>query len=173
MKEYGVFEFGNDEFLFIEKTEAKEYGLREISEAEQKDISFLVSDDYISFFSNCTTDCVGKYTGFIGCWDYPEIMESFKKKVIRAHASLYNFLMNSKKLVWAEMRDKYFGGKAYVYPDEMIENLNKFDNKEIIAFLHYCTVYKERFCTGAYGEYAKDGFIIKLLLRLKKLPLSL
>ena len=59
----------------------------------------------------------------------------------------------------------------YVHPDEMIEHLSEFDSREIIGFLYYCTIYKERFCDGVYGLYAKEGFIGRLLIRLKEILL--
>ena len=137
---------------------------------EQKDISFLITDEYVSFFTTPTSECEGKSTGYIGSWDYPEIMETFKDKILRAYRALYNFrCYNGRKHVWAEMRDKYCNGRSYVHPDEMIEHLSEFDSREIIGFLYYCTIYKERFCDGIYGFYAKEGFIGRLLIRLKEL----
>ena len=97
-------------------------------------------------------------------------MVSFREKVLRAYAAIYDFRgYNGRRPVWAEMRDKYYNGKSYVYPDEMIEHLNEFDSREVIGFLYYCTVHKERFCDGSYGTYTMKGYIGRLLMKLKEL----
>ena len=169
--EYRVYEFGKDEFVCLEKEYAEKMGLREVSEEEQKDTSFLYVDEFISFFTNPPSECAGTPTGYLGSWNYPDIMESFRNKVARASAALYGFgcRPNGRKPVWAEMRDKYFNGKPYVDPDEMIGYLDEFDIREIIAFLHYCTIYKERFSDGIYGVFTMEGYIGRLLMRLKEL----
>ena len=120
--EYRVYEFGKDEFVRLEKEYAEKMGLREVSEEEQKDTSFLYVDEFISFFTNPPSECAGTPTGYLGSWNYPDIMKSFRNKVARASAALYGFgcRPNGRKPVWAEMRDKYFNGKPYVDPDEMI-----------------------------------------------------
>ena len=100
-------------------------------------------------------------------------MCQFRFEAARAYRAVCHCktLYSDRKPIWAEMRDKYFNGRPYVYPDEMIEHLSEFNNEEIVAFLQYCSNYKERFCDGAYGRYAAEGFIGKLLVRLKELPL--
>ena len=55
----------------------------------------------------------------------------------------------------------------------MIIFLDQFDNKQIIEFLWRCVRYDERFCEGAYADYAEEGIIGKLLTRLKLLPLTI
>lgn len=171
MEEYGVYEVAPYEFIYIEKKIAEKHGMRQVSEAEQKDISYLVADEYITFFTDQTSECEGTSTGALGSWNYPEIMMSFREKVGHAHASLYNFKgYNGGKSVWAEMCDKYYGGKAHVYAEDMFDgHFDEFDSREIIAFLHYCVIYKERFGDGSYGQYAKEGYIGKLLIKLKEL----
>ena len=67
------------------------------------------------------------------------------------------------------MVENLFNGKPYVDPDEMIGYLDEFDIREIIAFLHYCTIYKERFFDGIYGVFTMEGYIGRLLMRLKEL----
>lgn len=146
------------------------------SKTKKNDISYLVDDKYLDFFVNPKSECAGKPTGYIGSWNYPDIMIEFKGKVLNALEvadDYYSRDRDGDKPVWAKMRDKYFGGRSYVYPDEMIQKLDDFDNREIVAFLYYCVCYKERFFDGAYGDYAEDGYIGKLLLRLKELPLTI
>ena len=170
--EYRVYETAKGWFEIIEKEDAEKCKYREVPDEEQKDISFLITIEYVSFFSAPTSEYEGTSTGYIGSWNYPEIMETFKDKILRAYRSLYNFRgYNGRKPVWAEMRDKYCNGRSYVHPDEMIEHLSEFDSREIIGFLYYCTIYKERFCDGVYGFYAKEGFIGRLLIRLKEILL--
>lgn len=135
-----------------------------------KDISELVEKRYIDFFTNPDSEYVEKSPENAGGWRYPEIMNDFRRCVVCMYpATKYN--SEDNRPLWAKMRQKYYDDKPYVYPDEMITKLELFDNKELIAFIHYCVVYKERFCDGAYGDYAKDGFIGRALLRLRDLPL--
>lgn len=171
--EYGVYDMCG-EYVRWEKEYATN-DMRELSEAEQKDISYLVDDKYVSFFTNPNSDCEGTTTGYLGSWNYPKIMEEFRQHVINATKAIYDYdLFSKKKNVWAEMREKYYDGKPYVFAEDMIEeHLKDFDNREIIAALHYCVVYKERYCDGICGYYAKEGYIGQLLLKLKELPLSL
>lgn len=169
--EYKVYEFATDDFIRIPKEDAARWDLREVPEAEQRDISFLVCNEFLAFFTSPGSEFKGESAG--GCfWEYGGIMDTFLGKVLRARKAIYNFDYPDKKPVWAEMRDKYFGGRSYVHPDEMIAHLCEFNNKEIIEFLWFCSVYSERWCPGAYGIYAEEGYIGKLLVRLKDLPLS-
>ena len=47
-----VFEFSHDDFYpFFSEEEAAELGLRKVSEDEQNDISFLVNDEFVSYFT--------------------------------------------------------------------------------------------------------------------------
>ena len=170
MKEFGVFDFGLGDFLYCDKQFAN--GAREVPPEEQKDISFLITEEYVSYF----TDESSCFDGAPLCGEpYPEIMERFSDDVARAHRALYRFgyyyeMGIEYKMVWAEMREKYFNGEPYVQPEDMILFLKAFDNRECIAFLYYCVIYKERYCIGVFGEYAKEGLIGKVLLRLKELP---
>ena len=77
-EEYHVYEITQDWFEVMEKEDAKKCKYREVSEEEQKDISFLITNEYVSFFSAPTSECEGTSTGYIGSWNYPEIMETFK-----------------------------------------------------------------------------------------------
>ena len=170
--EWGVFDFMGE---YIRLRRDVSCGMRELSLAEQKDISYLVENKYISFFTNPDSDCEGASTGFLGSWNYPERMLEFKNKVGNAYSAIYNYKgYNGIQPVWAEMRNKYYDGQDYVNAEDMMEqHIKDFSTKEVIAALHYCSIYKERFCDGAYGYYAKEGYIGKLLLKLKGLPLSL
>ena len=153
-------------------------GLRELTENEKVDISYLVDEKYLVFFTNPRPEYEGSKTGYSDFQNYPDIypdiMNEFKLKVGNAYAAANDYgLLNEHNPIWAQMREKYFDGRPYVQADEMIEKLHEFDNKEIIAFLRYCVCYKERFFTGAYGLFAQEGMIGKLLLRLKELPLTI
>ena len=164
--------------FFVRIQEEHAEGLRELTEDEKGDISYLVDEKYLDFFTKPHPEYEESKTGYSDFQNYPDIypdiMNEFKVKVLNALQAANDYgLLNRHNPIWAQMRDKYFGVRPYVYPDEMIENLYEFDNKEIIAFLHYCTNYKERFFTGAYGLYAEEGYIGKLLLRLKELPLTI
>ena len=142
----------------------------EFLKKKRQTIFSLIDRRFVKFFSDPKAECEGKTTGYLGSWDYPEIMENFRVEVVREYIAVHKQEGRSEvKPVWAEMREKYFNGRSYVYPDEMIKHLNSFDSREIIGFLHYCTVYKERFHSGAYGVYAKEGYIGKLLLKLKEI----
>ena len=47
--------------------------------------------------------------------------------------------------------------------------LNEFDSREVIEFLYHCTVHKESFCDGIYGTFTMNGYIGRLLMKLKEL----
>lgn len=166
-EKYKLYEIG-DEYIWVREGEEVYPGYRELSEEEKRDISFLITKEYLDYFINPKQECKGETTGYLGSWKYPSIMKKFKVDVLKAF-TLANGPKRDKS-IWAEMRNKYFDGKPYVYPEEMIENLFKFDNKEIIAFLWFCSCYKERFIDGVYGEYASEGLVGKILKRLEELP---
>ena len=162
-------------FVRIPEEHAEE--LRELTEDEKVDISYLLDEKYLDFFTNPRPEYEGSKTGYSVFQNYPDIypgiMNEFKIKVLNAYTAANDYgLLNAHNPIWAQMREKYFEGRPYIQPEEMIEKLYEFDNKEIIAFLHYCVCYKERFFTGDYGLFAEEGLISKLLLRLKELPLT-
>ena len=162
----------NGEFIRLKGELAQ--GLRKLTEAEKRDISYLTEEKFRNYFNEHKPECEGTSTGYLGSWNYPDIMNDFRDKVLNAISAANDYgALNRNKPIWAKMRDKYFDGKPYVYPDEMIGKLSEFDNKEIVAFLHYCVCYKERFCDGAYGSYARSGIIGKLLARLAELSPTL
>lgn len=172
MEETGVYNL-HGLYYRLKKAAAESIGLKEVSGTELRDISYLVADEYLSFFLDPNAECLVPSAKSPGKWEYSEIMQAFKQKVLTAYSAMVALDDSlSRKSVWAKMRDKYFNGKDYVYPDEMICYIDSFDNSEIVAFLHYCAEYKERFCDGAYCEYVKDGYFGKLLLKLKERPLS-
>jgi len=140
-----------------------------------KDISVLVEQRFIDFFTNPDSEFIVKPTEEDGIWRYPEIMEEFKKYVGFLEWSVHfsGYSGESRRPHWALMRQKYFDGRDYVYPEEMITKLEEFDNRDCLAFLHYCVSYKERFCDGAYMDYSKEGYIGRILLRLSQLPLTI
>ena len=158
-------------FVYMEEEKAE--GIKDFKEIDkQKEISIsaLTSDEYVSFFTNPESKCRAVFSGDgTNRYTYPDIMNRFKSAVLKAYSAVRSEL-SSRKPIWALMREKYYGGAPYVYPDVMIEHLNDFSVEELLAFLHYCTEYKERFCDGAYGNYASDGFIGQVLVRLRELP---
>lgn len=175
-KDQKVYEINKHIYRRLDRETAEKLNVREAPESEYLDISHLVDDKFVSFFTDPDSDCKGKTTGYLGSWNYPEIMNSFSFFVKEALCAVYNYdfdmsmyiYMTGQDTIWQKMREKYFNGKPYVQPEEMIEHLGEFDNKETISFLHYCACYSEQFCDGAYGDYAKEGYIGKLLLRLKE-----
>ena len=149
-----------------------------MSETKIVDISNLVDEKYLDFFTHPVSDCEESNNVYCDFSDYPDIypaiMIEFRENVIKALIEMDGFEFNAdNKPRWAKMRDKYFDGKPYVQASEMIEKLDEFDYKEIIAFLHFCVCFKERFITGTYGVYAEKGLIGQLLLRLKELSNSI
>ena len=71
--------------------------------------------------------------------------------------------------VWSNMRHKYLGGKEYAQIDELIADgrLEQFTAEEVMSAIHFCAIYKERYCQGHFLDCCEDGIIGKLLLRLK------
>ena len=95
---YDVYEYNTDEFTRESRIKALKYRMRKVSEEEQRDISFLVTDEFIKYFTDPNPECRGK-TGEWGKKEYPEIMLKFKRKVARAKNALYG-LTNNKENVW-------------------------------------------------------------------------
>ena len=127
-------------------------------------ISCLCEKKYVDFFTDPASEFTVAEAGKAGTC-YPEIMEEFYHRVKKAFMAVNKGPVIKGPSIWTQMKEKYFGN-ASVFPEEMIEKLSGFDTGEIVAFLHYCVMYKERFCDGAYGDYAKQGIIGKLLARL-------
>ncbi len=172
-----------DEYIYYKmdkyvECEIKAGRIREVSEYEKKDISFIVSEEYVSFFNNSNSvfkvPCEKTATEpayFANC-DYPKIMWDFWNDLSKAYCIMMGFSGGTSG-IWPSMREKYLNGKEYAKPEEMIAFLNKFDNKQVLEFLFYCVRYAERFGCGSYAKYAEEGIIGKLLNRLKQLPLSI
>ncbi len=151
----------------VREAACKELELELVDKMKKDDILLLISDEYVSFFSDPAPDCRGETTGSLGSWNYPAIMGSFREAVMDAYTHICRFGREDDKPVWALMREKYFDGEDYVQPEDMILHIDSFDVSEFVAFLHYCAWYKERFCDGAFGDYTKEGLIGKCLLKLK------
>ena len=169
---WDVYEMSEFEYYRFKKEDAERMQLRKVEEDEYLDISYLVDDKFVSFFTDPNSNCKGTSTGYLGSWNYPEIMKDFQWKVVYAYHATVNFLTYHKP-IWAIMREKYFNGEPYVQPEEMIKYKDSFDNREIIAFLDFCANYSELYNDGIYGAYAKEGLIGIMLLELKKRPLKL
>ena len=144
------------------------------------DYGFLIQDKFIHFFN----DPLSIYDNgslwnacYAGCVRYTNVVLEF---VILFNEFLeYRFLketLETKKAIgfgetWAAMRQKYMNGKQYVQIDEMIADghLEQFTADEVIAALHFCLIYKERYCEGYFMDCCEEGIIGKLLLHLKHL----
>ena len=163
--EYGVYEIYKDEYLYMSKEEADKLTFdgvypRKVPEEEQRDISYLVDERFVTFFTDLDSDFDERYEG---------IMHEFRMKVLKAYKATYGFCRDNMKTPhWVEMCNKY-GDAA----DKMLQHLNELSNVEIIAFLEHCIWRDERYCTGAYTDWAKAGVIGTVLLRLRDLPLVL
>ena len=167
-------------FVYMDEEKVKEMDpngedFKEVPSHKTVNVSALVSDEYVDFFTDPNAPCEAVFANDgTNAYTYPELMERFRSIVLKAVTAVDAIRRGREnKPVWAKMREKYYGGKAYVYPDEMIEHLEEFSVEELVAFLHYCVIYKERFCDGAYGGYAKEGFIGRVLLRLRELSLEI
>ena len=165
--ESGVYEYFKDCYGYMSKEEVDKISFdgvypRKVSEEEQRDISYLVDERFIAFFTDLDSVFEEQYE--------EGIMYEFRMKVIKAYKATYGF--DTHKMVteprWVEMRNKY-GDAA----DKMLQHLNELSNVEIIAFLEHCIWRDERYCTGAYTDWAKAGVIGTVLLRLRELPLVL
>ena len=129
-------------------------------------ISNLCEEKYVDFFTDPSSEFVVEAEKAYAF--YPEIMEKFYRRVRKAFMAVNKGPVIKGPSIWTKMKEKYFGNTS-VFPEEMIEKLSEFDTREIVAFLYYCVMYKERFCDGAYGYYAKQGIIGKLLTRLNEI----
>ena len=165
--ESGVYELYKDCYVYMSKEEVDKISFdgvypRKVSEEEQRDISYLVDERFIAFFTDLDSDFEEQYE--------EGIMYEFRMKVIKAYQATYGF--DTHKMVteprWVEMRNKY-GTSDY----DMPHYLEEFSNVEIIAFLEHCIWRDSRHFPEAYTDWAKNGVIGKALLRLKELPLSL
>ena len=98
-------------------------------------------------------------------------MQLFRGKVVRARGTLtaYGKYKRSQP-VWRDMCDRFYPQKRHVWPEDMIDHLNELDTNEVVEFLWYVVVYCDRWWGGAYEEYANNGLIGGLLVRLLELP---
>ena len=166
VEEAKLYEVGKtDECIWFKPSEVRDMiddgYLREIPEAEYNDISFLLEETYVKFFT----------TAVDVKWESP-IMQSFRYKVIRARGALTAFgKYKRSRPVWRDMCDRFYPQQnRVIFPEEMIEHLYELNTNEIIALLWYAVIYRDRWCGGAYEEYANNGLIGKVLTRLQELP---
>lgn len=165
MEEAKLYEIGeSDECIWFRPSEVRDMiddgYLREVPEAEHKDVSFLVEERFVRFFTSTTT----------ADWESP-IMQLFRGKALRAKGTLtaYGKYKRSQP-VWRDMCDRFYPRKMHVRPEDMIDHLNELDTNEVVEFLWYVVVYCDRWCGGQYEEYANNGLIGELLVRLQELP---
>lgn len=162
--EYRVYEIIKDEYCYMSREEAKKFIFdgefpRMLSEEEQKDISYLVEDRFIDFFTDPKSDFEERNDG---------IMYEFRMKVLKAYKATYGFgRIKCETHMWRQMLDKYCN------TDKMLNCLYELSNIEIIVFLEHCIWREGRFNYRAYTDWSKEGVIGKILLRLKELPLVL
>lgn len=141
---------------------------------------FLTQDKFVRFFSDQTSiyDNGSLWESiYAGCVRYTNTVLEFEIlfREFLEYLSLKEYIESTKAIrfgeIWASMRKKYMNGKPYVQIDEMIADgrLDCFSADEIVAAIHFCLVYKERFCEGYFMDCCEDGIIGKLLLRLNDL----
>ena len=154
----------SDECIWFKPSEVRDMiddgYLREVPEVDHKDVSFLVEENFVRFFTS-TTDAD---------WETP-IMQRFRGKVVRARGALTAFgKYKRSQPVWRDMCDRFYPQEKRVWPEKMIQHLNELGTNEVVEFLWFAVVYCDRWCEGMYEEYTNSGLIGKLLTRLQELP---
>ena len=125
MEEEKLFAVGRSEdCVWLKPLEVKDMiddgYIKEIPESEHKDISFLVENEYISFFT----------TAIVQSWTELPIMESFRTRVVRARGALTAFgKYKRSQPVWRDMCERFFPQQRHVRPEEMIEHLYELNTK--------------------------------------------
>jgi hypothetical protein len=167
MEEEKLFKVGDsEECIWFKPSEVQEMiddgYLKEVPEFEHKDISFLVEETYVNFFTTAIVED-----------DELPIMQSFREKVHRARGALTGFGKYKRvQPVWRDMCNRFYPGQNHVSPKEMIEHLYELDANEVVEFLWYVVAYCNRWCGGEYKKYTNVGLIGRLLVRLQDLPLT-
>ena len=130
-----------------------------------KDISYLVEDDIIDYFTNPKTNYEKSST----------IKTDFKEKVNSAYRLLTIIKREYKRQPFDRLISKYIKKEECPGFDytPLFDCIDDFDNEDVIASLYYCVEMFAGFDRNKYKELAKDGTIGKLLLHLKELPLEL